>query len=423
MGFLGRLFGFPQAPAERITQARKLLAKGEYNEARFELEGLEGAEAEGLLREALGGLVELNLKEARARMAQGDRAVGAELLELARGFGATPEQLRDARAQIRIDAEAAAKEAREKAQAQEVVESEGDDPLWGLAPDDPRLRYALTLETWPEDLRTRLVALGPDYARAVMRVDDGAGAEVLAALQAFAQKDPAAGFDLARAASQARRLELASEALKEFAQRCGHRQIGSTHTAVLLSQLLAAHGQAGEALDNLDAELKKAPNLSLRASRAGLLEAMGRPQEAGKEAEALIAAAPKEQSLYRLLARTREQQGQRPAAAAALEAGLACTCGSPGKCGNQAFDVEAGRMLARLYLEDRAEPARAQELLKELSQNVQEPTWEDHYLTSLLARNDGDPKAPQMALQLAQALRAGDPRKAWLEKSFPGMIG
>jgi predicted Zn-dependent protease len=246
---------------------------------------------------------------------------------------------------------------------------------------------------------------------------------VLGALQEFAKKDPAAGFDLARAAAQARRMELASGALKEFAERCGHRQIGNTHTAVLLSQLLAAHGQAGEALDNLDAELKKAPNLSLRASRAGLLEAMGRPKEAGKEAEALIAAAPKEQSLYRLLARTREQQGERPAAAAALEAGLACTCGSPGKCGNQAFDVEAGRMLARLYLEDRAEPARAQELLKELSQNVQEPTWEDHYLTSLLARNDGDPKAPQMALQLSQALKAGDPRKVWLEKSFPGMIG
>ena len=50
----------------------------------------------------------------------------------------------------------------------------------------------------------------------------------------------------------------------------------------------------------------------------------------------------------------------------ALEGGLAKTCNTPGKCGYQPFDVQAGRMLAQLYLEDRLDPKRASELLTEI---------------------------------------------------------
>ncbi len=59
-----------------------------------------------------------------------------------------------------------------------------------------------------------------------------------------------------------------------------------------------------------------------------------------------------------MLARIRVGLGKRMAAMQALEGGLNTCCSSPGKCGNQPFDVAAGRMLARLYLEDRMEPKR-----------------------------------------------------------------
>lgn len=413
MGFFARLFGTD--PAAKVEKARRLLQRGEYNEARWALDGLEGAEAEGLRAEATAGLRQLNLDEALARLRLGDRAVGEELLALAQEFGATHDEVQTVRGTVRREQaeERAAAAAKAAAALQEEV---GDDPLWSLPADDPRIAYAMALEAWPEALRARLVALGGEYAQAVMLLEGGKAAAALPLLLSFAEREPAASWDAARAAMAAGQLALAAAQLRRFAESVGHQRIGSVETAVVEAQVLARVGEGEQALGLLEGELQRGGGLALRGARASLLEALDRPAEAAKEAEALIAQAPKDQGLYRLLARAREAQGDRAGAVVALEGGLACTCGSPGKCGNQAFDVEAGRTLARLYLEDRAEPARVQELLSEVQKAGAPPSWDDHYITALIARNNGSAELPAMSQALLRALRPGDPRGRWVQE-------
>lgn len=412
MSFFAKLFRTD--PASKCARAEKLLQRGEYNEARWALEGLEGEPAEGLRAQALLGLQHLNLDEARARMLAGDRQGGEDLLALAQDFGATPAAAQAVRAAARAELERERAEAAEKAAREAVVVSEGDDPLWSLPPDDPRLRYAVLLEAWPEGLRERLVKLGGAYAQAVMLLEEGQPQAALAALLPYVDAEPAAGWDAARAALQLGKLELAAVQLQKLREGVGHQRIGNTETAVLEAQVLSRIGQGDQALSLIDGELKKGEALSLRGARASVLEALDRPAEAEREVSALIERAPKDQGLYRLLARAREAQGDRVGAANALEVCLAHTCSSPGKCGNQAFDVAAGRMLARLYLEDRAEPARVAELLEQISQNAQGTDWDDHYLTALIARNNRSAELPTMASQLEGALHPGDPRRAWV---------
>jgi transposase-like protein len=421
MGFLARLFGTD--PASRLAKAEKYLERTEYNEARMELDGLEGPKAEALRAQALGGLVELNLAEAEARFNAGDGDGGREHLAMARQFGATPEQLREARRAAREARERLRAEKAAAAAAAKAIAPEGDDPLWGLPPDDPRLRYAMLLETWPDDLRTRLAELGGDFAKAVLLTEAGKGAQAIGPLGQFVSQEPAARYERARAAVQANQLPLAVSDLKTFGDAVGHRRIGPVHTGVLLSQLEARLGRGDDALATLDALLAESDDLSVRAARAGLLEALGRHERAGKEAEKLLLKAPKDQGLYRLLARTRLRAGDRMGAAVALEGGLAKTCSNPGKCGNQPFDVVAGRMLLRIYLEDRVEPERAKELLGELARHNQAPPqWEDRYIAALVARNDGAVDLPAMAQQLLRELPAGDVRRGLVQEQFPAQL-
>ncbi len=422
MGFFGRLFGTD--PESRLAKARKFLSRGEYNDARMELAELDHPEAEGLRAQALAGLVELNLAEAAARFQAGDGEGGREHLAMAKEFGASAAQLREARR--------AAREARDRRKREEAAAAaaaaraqapEGDDPLWGLPPDDPRLRYAMLLETWPEDLRERLAALGGDFAKAVLLTEEGKGALAWQALSPFVEGEPAARYERARAAVQAGKLPAAVSDLKTFGEAVGHRRIGPVHTGIMLAQLEAQIGRGGEALSTLDGLLKTGDDLSVRGARAGLLEALGQHDQAGKEAEKLLLKAPKDQGLYRMLARTRLRAGDRMGAVVALEGGLAKTCSNPGKCGNQAFDVVAGRMLARIYLEDRIEPARTKELLGEISRaNAAPPQWEDRYMAALVARNEGSVELPGMAAQLLRELPDGDPRRALVAEAFPAQL-
>jgi hypothetical protein len=122
--------------------------------------------------------------------------------------------------------------------------------------------------------------------------------------------------------------------------------------------------------------------------------------------------------LYKLLAMARLAQNKRPGARAALEGGLGSCCSNPGKCGSQPYDVEAGRMLARLYLEDREDPARSEALLGDLAKHVQEPEWEDRYLLALRERNRGGADARSLGEKLARELPPRDPRRGWVSTHF-----
>jgi tetratricopeptide (TPR) repeat protein len=414
MGWLSKLFGTD--PQARVDKARKLLGKGEYNEARWTLDGVKHPDVGPLLAQAKAGLVLMNLDEAKARYTAGDSVGAKEHLEIAREFGASTDQLKDARRFGREVREA--EQARKVAQAQQPIEPEGDDPLWGLPPDDPRLRYAMRLENWPEALRLRLSQLGPAFAQAVMAIEDGNAAQAFEALTPFVQNEPAARFERARAALELGRLPAAAADLAEFGSALGHQRIGNQHTAVLHTQVLARMGRGEDALEMLDGAIQTDTAIDLLGTRASLLEAMGRFEQARDEAEKLLHKAPKDQGLYRLLARVREALGDREGATFALEGSLATTCSNPGKCGQQPFDVAAGRMLARLYLEDRKAPDRVAELLDQVARNTEQPGWEDRYLEALVARNDGNTRVDEMVQALEQALPTGDPRHTWLDTHF-----
>ncbi len=422
MGFLSRLFGTDAD--SRVARTKRFLERGEYNEARMEIDDVIHPQAAALQEEALNGLVGLNLQEASARFNAGDGDGGREHLAMAKQFGATPAQLREARREARVVRDRLRQEAEDAAAAEaEATAPEGSDPLWGLPPDDPRLRYAMLLEAWPEHLRERLAALGADFAKAVLLTEEGKGGEALMALGAFVEREPAARYERARAALQAGKLPAAVSDLQSFGDAVGHLRIGPVHTGIMLAQLQARLGRGPDALSTLDNLLAAGDDLAVRGSRAGLLESMGRHEDARKEAEKLLLVAPKDQGLYRMLARTRLRAGDRMGAVMALEGGLAKTCSNPGKCGNQAFDVVAGRMLLQVYLEDRMEPDRTKELLRDISRaNQGPPQWEDRYIAALAARNDGAIGISDMAAQLLRELPAGDPRRSKVATAFPAQL-
>ena len=411
MGFFARLFGTDDD--SRLRRARKFLAEQEFNNARLEAEGVEGVEAAAIVAEARAGLVQLNLDEARACLTGGEAERAKEHLELAQTFGASPEALREVRRLAREEAAARKAEAERLAAeklAQDVV-SEGNDPLWSLPPSDPRLRYAMMLEGWPEALRARLVALGPEFASAVLSLEEGDPKTAYEALGAFVAREPAAHFERARAAELGGAGALAAAELDSFGKLVGHQRIGAQHSAIFHAQILARLGRPAEALLVIDQALQAEADLQLQAVRAQLLLANHQPAVAEKVVEQLLPKASKDMGLYKILAMARLAQDKRPGARAALEGGLGSCCSNPGKCGNQPYDVEAGRLLARLYLEDRADEARAEELIGDLSRHVEQPAWEDRYILALRARNRGEGDVRAAAARLLGELHPNDPRR------------
>lgn len=416
MGFIGRLFGV-YTPAERIDRARALLAKGEANEARLEVLELDHPEAAPVLAQALQTLARLNIEEAIARYNARDDEAGDEHMELARSFGATTDQLKEARREAREQREADRAAAEAKAQKADVVQAEGDDPLWSLPPSDPRVRFAMLIEAYPPELRTRLGALGKEFAEAVLRLEDGDAAGAWQALSPFVEREPAARFERARAALAGQQPALAASDLASFGEQFGHQRIGALHTGVALAQILAGGGRHAEALTACDEMLRRGPDLSVEATRAHLLHASGQHAAAEQATVATLHQAPKDLNLYRLLGLSRLAQGNRLGAMQALEAGLNVNnCSNPMKCGFTPPDVPSLRLLARLYLEDRLDPPRAREVITMLQGLVETPTWEDAYIVALAARNEERPGWPELAAQLRANLPANDPRQAWVEQ-------
>ena len=121
--------------------------------------------------------------------------------------------------------------------------------------------------------------------------------------------------------------------------------------------------------------------------------------------------------MYKLMARVRMKAGRRPEAIVALENGLNSCCPS-GRCGAQPFDVEAGRLLARLHLEDRGDTARGRELLDRIKRSLRAPTWFEGYLEALIARNDDDPRLKDQLRMLSAGLREEDPRSKMRAEAF-----
>jgi hypothetical protein len=77
------------ATERRLARARKHMAVNFFLDALYELEGLEGDEAEALRDQARLGMVRVNLQEWRARTASGERQEARDALDRARKYGAT----------------------------------------------------------------------------------------------------------------------------------------------------------------------------------------------------------------------------------------------------------------------------------------------------------------------------------------------
>ena len=416
MGFLGRLFGTD--PETKIAKAEKLIGLTEFHEARWILEGLEHPRTEALMAQAMQGLIEANLEEGRARYSAGDREGAEEHLALARQFGASSDQLRAARRGGRASMPAP------KPKKNPVVDTapQGDDPIWSLPPEDPRLRYALLIERYPEGLRERMLSLGPAFAEAALLTESGRPADAMSALKPFTAKDDVARFERAKAAIAAEELPAAASELMAFGDSIGHQAIGSSHTAVMLVQTLVRLGRAEEALERIAPLVEASPTsgerVMLSSAEAQLLFLVGRDDEADIKTATLLRESSRDMSLVKLLARIRTRKGNRINAMQILEDGLNRCCSAPGKCGSQPLDLEAVRMLTVLYLEDKLEPKRVRELMGDLEKHRKQPVWDDAYIAALVDRNEGSPTLSERVSTLRQGLHPNDPRNAVLDNAF-----
>lgn len=423
---MGLLRFFFPSPEDRVAKARTRLERGEYARARLDLDGVEGPEADDVRTQAAAGLKHLNLELAVAEARAGQFERCTEHLKLAATFAdAGDVDVRAARRQVReLRSEAAAPKPPKDldlARDPEVMAAEPrtEADIWSLPPDDPRLQYAMALEGYPLELRARLLALGTDFALAVGLVAAGHPTQAVDALGAFVEQEGAVRWERARAAHAANQLGLASSDLQAFGDQFGHQLLGGVHSAGLLGRVLAEQRRLDEALDVIEAALVQEPGqLQLLGIQAGLLEGVGRYAEADEAARALVKLVPRDMGLYKLMARCRVRAGKRIDAMQVLESGLRGNCTS-GRCGAQKFDVEAGRLLSRLYLEDRLEPKRVDELLARVRAGAASQTWLDTYLQALHARNSGDPGAMDRARALGAGLADDDPRQKLLRDAFP----
>ena len=416
MGWFNRTFGFSESA--KIERAEHHLDHGRYAAALRELDDLKGDAASTLRSEATLELLELNLTEAKARYNAGDPQGAQEHIDIARSLGATDDQIRSIRRHINEVNRERAVERQAKKEAKKPKVTGDPDSIWALPPDHPKLRYAFRIESYPLELQERLIDLGEDFAAAVIQIEDGDPNAAYLRIGSHVERDPVAYLERSRAALQAGQIANAASDLQSFGEHFEHGVIGNSHTGALWISLLARLGRVQEALQKAD-ELRQAnPHPALDHIRSQILEAHGELNAAEKSTAKLLKESPNNLPLIRQLARIRLKLGDRMGATAVLESGLTRCC-TPGSCSSQPFDVQSARMLSQIYLEDRTNKPRSDELIKKISQHIKSPEWIDQYILALNARNEDQPFAKNMAEKLSAGLPDTDPRQGLIKSAFP----
>jgi len=414
---------FP-SDADRLATATDLLNNGRAADARFELLENNAPGAEAMLAKAERQLVILNLEEALVRCQSGDDMGVQTALDTANNFRreGMDEVFQDARRKLRVlrrerkEAEVRAKEEREAKAMQADPLGLTGGPSWlddVARPDlyDPEraeieARLALIVENYPEALRASVESLDPSFGAAVLDLEEGRPDLALTALLALADDAPLVRWERARAAHALRDPAAAASEVRAFLSLTqSHMPFGRTHSGVYLPQLLAESGDVPQALRVLRSVRDDHPGLGAPLY-AQLLEATNALEEAEVVAMALCKEHPRHPPFYLQLARIRIKSGHREAATAALEASLSNTCCTPGQCGYQPPNLQVIRTLGILYFEDKRALKRALDLAKQAAELVQQPTWEDHYLSALAARADLRPEADRW---IQQALASAPP--------------
>ena len=418
MGWFNRTFGFSKSA--KIERAEHHLDHGRYAAALRELDELTGEAASNLRSEANLELLDLNLNEAKARYNSGDAHGAQEHIDIARSLGATDDQIRTVRRHINEINRERAIERQVQKEARKPKMTGDPDSIWALPPDHPKLRYAFRIESYPLELQERLIDLGEDFATAVIQIEDGDPNAAYQRISRHIERDPVAYLERSRAALQAGQIANAASDLQSFGSHFEHGVIGNTHTGALWISLLARLGRVQEALQKADELRKEKPHPALDHIRSQILEAHGELHAAEKSTAKLLKESPNNLPLIRQLARIRLKLGDRNGAAAVLESGLTRCC-TPGSCSSQPFDVQSARMLSQIYLEDRYNKHRSDDLLQKISQNIKSPEWIDQYILALNARNEAQPFAQNMAENLLAGLSETDPRQSLIKKAFPGL--
>lgn len=414
MGWFSRTFG--SSIEAKIERAELFLAQQEYNDARLELLDVDTEKAKGLLKTCIEKLAELNLEHAQGRFSAGEYEAAKEHLELARSFGATSEQIQKIRNNGRLYRKEREENERQAREAKKVQRDIGDNFIWGLPDDDPRLRYAMRIERYPQELHKRLVQLGTGFAEATLAIEDLGPQAALPMLDPFLEKDPVARFEHMRAALGVGDVHQGLADLLIFKEQVGHHTIDGMHTKAILSQLLAQTGQSEQALKELEQDNQDHPALAM--VRAQILESRDQLDEAESAWRELLKKLPKNLNIYKALARVKIKQNQRAEATNILESALNSCC-QTGTCGSQPLDVHLLRMLAQIYLEDREQLPRAKEILRDIARITRQPSWEDQYLAALAARNEGHPFSQNITKTLLANLSENDPRRGLVLRAFP----
>jgi tetratricopeptide (TPR) repeat protein len=436
---------FPTAET-RLARAREALQHRRFREARDDIDGLEGPEADAIRKDAMNGLAALNLEAALEYGMAGQDERCAEHLQMAEGFhqGGMEERFREVRRTLR--------ETRESRKAAIVSKRSNDaraaavDPLGlvgrallaenaepDLSPDDEEkaARLALVVENYPEDLRDRVKNLGPRFGSALLELEDGRPDLALQTLLDLDDADPLVQFERGRCcwalgdpAAAARAFQAFAKAILPNGQPVGHRPIAADHTGVLLAQALVDSGDRAGAVAVLRS-LRATDPLPPALLLANLLLANeSSSTRAADLAEAELAVRDvlvkvSKPSIWAFLGLIRLAAGQRVPAMQAYESALSLCCDSPGKCGTHKPEPGLKRALATLYLEDGMEVPRALELAESALDAADPPAWEDLYLDALVARVTSAPEAAESVAAMWARTRADDPRREVLARHLP----
>lgn len=420
---MGLMSWFFPTPEDRVARARTLLANGRPEYARLEILEIDRDDARAVLVEAENQLAVRNLDAAVQYTRQREDARAAECLELADQFhhGGLEEKFQEVRRELReLRTRRTAEE--EKAAADKQARLLAVDPLgvtggpsW-LDPNTPTnlfdedqeelaQRLALIVEGYPAPLRPAVAGLGAPFAEAVLALDGGDTEGALQALITLPDDQPLVQWERARAAHALGDAPTAIRAVRQFAKLAGgHFLMGRDHSGVFVAQMLAETGDLPGAVRVLR-EIRTGKDNGGTSGAflfAQLLFATKELPEAEQVLAGLIRQHPGEAPLYTLLARVRLAGDHRTQAMRALEAGLEVCCSAPGKCGSKPPDLELHRTLATLYLEDGVDRDRGLELAGTAASLVKQPTWDDAYLTALVAKTRNQPEAPALANRLRE---------------------
>lgn len=427
---------FRVSPEKRIERAKRALEADDPALARDELDGLDGPQVQALRSEAFDRLVTANLEAAVSWGEAGDEERVRIHLELANEhhLGGREADFRDARRRLREirERERAAleeKQRREEARLMRVdplrmgpasgqISIPGvEDEVLGEDAEEARARLALVVESYPAKLRASVEDIGPEFARAVLDLEEGRPDLALQSLIVLPDDQPLVRWERARCAQLLGDPKASARELRAFANLAGgHQTIANTHSGVLLAQVLAESGDPHGGLRVLRDVRATEPQAG-GVLFAQLLASVGELAEADTVLRDLIKRYPLEATLYKLLAMVRVQGGERMAAMRALEQGLHQNHCASGTCSARPPDVESKRMLARLYLEDGLETQRALQLLDEAPVKGG-PSWDDLYVEALASKARQDGRLPELVSMLRSHVPEGDPRAERLAEHF-----